>query len=420
MENLNARLLSLLFALMLGGFPSLVAQEEPVYEEENYDEYSEDEYYDNTYSEEEYYDDAAGLSEDFVRKSEFHIPSSPAFFLMGVTPEIVGRPGTVQDFKVDWRLKNYNIAPDLAIEGQPLWVLLYDRKGLDEYRKATPFMKTLSTMSLSFGTSKIDGINHFSYGMKINLARERDPVSDPELLRDMAREMAGMEEPLRAKLKVLREELDSTVNREERILIREQLFNTRSEIRQINRVQKERLIDLQQEYMRENWNSSSLDFAIGRVHTYNNAFDTLNIQAAGWGAWLSGAKGFGRRSMVSGIARFKQVGENTDLMLGLSYHFGGARFSFFTELIYESLENNSINGFSEDELFASNFSEDIGNGWIKFAPGLEAISQVTLTYGGNFRLSNGILLNFALRTRLDQNLKFKKLLPVANVTCLMR
>lgn len=418
MEILKSFSLLSFFILTIVG--TSVAQEEPVYEEENYDEYSEDEYYDNTYEEEDYYDDAADLSEEFVRNSEFHIPSSPSFFLMGVTPELVGRPGTVQDFKVDWRLKNYNIAPDLSIEGQPLWMLIYDRKGLDEYRKATPFMKTLSTLSLSFGNAKIDGINHFSYGMKINLARERDPVSDPELLRDMAREMAEMEEPLRAKLRTLREELDSTFNKEERILIREQLFNTRSEIRQVNRVQKQRLIDLQQEYMQENWNSSSLDFAIGRVHTYNNALDTLNVQSAGFGAWLSGAKGFGRRSLVSGIARFKRIGVNNDLMLGISYHFGGARFSFFGELVYESLKNLSENGFSEDELFASNFSEDIGGGWVKFAEGIESVSQVSLTYGGNFRLSNGILLNFALRTRLDQNLKFKKLLPVANVTCLMR
>ena len=88
------------------------------------------------------------LSEDLVRKSEFTIPSAPAFSLLGATPEMVTRPGTVQDFKVDWRIKNYNLAPDLALEMQPFWAFYYDRKGLDEYRKATPFMKTLSTLKL--------------------------------------------------------------------------------------------------------------------------------------------------------------------------------------------------------------------------------------------------------------------------------
>jgi len=43
-----------------------------------------------------------------------------------------------------------------------------------------------------------------------------------------------------------------------------------------------------------------------------------------------------------------------------------------------------------------------------------------MSYGGDFRLSNGILLNFALRTKLDERIKFKSLIPVANVTCLMR
>lgn len=51
---------------------------------------------------------------------------------------------------------------------------------------------------------------------------------------------------------------------------------------------------------------------------------------------------------------------------------------------------------------------------------IESISRITMSYGGDFRLSNGILLNFALRTKLDERIKFKSLIPVANVTCLMR
>ncbi len=381
---------------------------------------SEEDYYEDDYSGEEYYDDAADLSEDIVRKSEFMIPSTPAFSLLGVTPEQVTRPGTVQDFKVDWRLKNYNLAPDLALEAQPLWFLYFDRKGLDTYRKATPFVKTLSTLSLSFGTAKMDGLNHFAYGLKMNLYREKDPVSDPVLLQEMAVELAQMEEPIKLNLSQLRSELDSTENREDRILIREQIFDMKSQLSEVRRAQKLKLIETQQSYMQEHWNSDMVDVAFGKVSTYNNALDTLNIENAGYGFWINGAKGLGRNGLLTGILKMRQVGENRDFMVGASYRFGGARFSFYGELVYKSLQSLSENGFAEDELFAGKYSEDLGNGWAKFNEALVSVTQWDLTYGGDFRLSNGILLNFSLRTKLDQTLKFKKLLPVANVTCLMR
>ena len=389
-------------------------------QDEGYDE--NDEYYDESYDEyaDEYSDEAADLSSDIMRKSEFAIPSSPAFSLLGVTPEMVTRPGAVQDFKVDWRIKNYNLAPDLALEAQPLWALYFDRKGLDSYRKASPFLKTLSTFSTSFGTAKMDGLNHFTYAFKISLFRENDPLSDPLLLKEMSQELAQLEEPLKQDLNRLRNELDSAITREDRLILREQMFNTRTELKDIRRAQKLKLVDLQQDYMNENWNSGGVDVAFGKVSTFNNAADTLAVESAGWGFWINGAMGAGPNGLLTGIFKIRKIGNNNDYLLGASYRFGGYRFSFYGELIYESLQNLQQNGFSEDELFAAKYSEDLGNGWVQFADALESVSQLTFSYGGDFRLANGINLNFSLRTILDQKLTFKKLLPVANVTCLMR
>ncbi len=401
--------------LILFGFFSLVtliqAQEE--YAEEEY-------YYEQEYSGEEYMEEAATLSEEIIRNSEFAIPSAPAFTLLGATPEMVTRPGTVQDFKVDWRIKNYNLAPDLALEMQPFWALYYDRKGLEEYRNATPFMKTLSTLSLSIGTAKNDNINHFAYAFKINLFRQKDPVSDPVLLTEMAQELAEQQGPLKEYLKDLRAQLDTVSSKEERLMLREEIFNTRGEMASLQQAQKARLIEVQANYMAENWNSSGLDLAFGRVYTYANELDTLNIQNTGYAVWLNGALKAGHRGLVGGIFRIKKVGENQDFMTGVSYRFGGARFSFYGELAYESLRNFSASGFSDDELFASKYIKDLDNGWVMFNEPIESITRLTLTYGGDFRLSNGILLNFALRTKLDEKIKFKTLIPVANVTCLMR
>lgn len=375
---------------------------------------------DDYYGDQDYYQEAATASEDLVRNSEFYIPSTPAFSLLGVTPEMVTRPGVVQDFKVDWRIKNYNLAPDLALEAQPFWVLYYDRKGLDAYRKASPFMKKLSTLSLSFGTAKMDGLNHFAYSAKINLYREKDPVSDSDLIQKMALELAENEVPVKEKIDYLKSELDTASTRESRLLIREEIYRTREELNTMRRDVKRQLIDIQRDYMEENWNSDVVDFAIGRVSTFNNDQDTFNIEKAGVGFWLNGAKGIGRNGLLTGITKLKFIGENRDLMLGASYRFGGYRFSFYAELVYELLQNHSDNGFSEDELFAFKYDRDLGNGWAKFDEALVGISQWNMTYGGDFRLSSGILLSFSLRTRLDHDLKFKKLLPVANVTCLMR
>ncbi|MCB0688044.1 MAG: hypothetical protein KDC53_16015 [Saprospiraceae bacterium] len=379
-----------------------------------------DEYYDQDYSEDEYIDEASTISEDLVRKSEFAIPSAPAFSLLGATPELVSRAGSVQDFKVDWRIKNYNLAPDLALEAQPFWVLYYDRKGLDEYRKATPFMKTLSTLSVSFGTAKNDGVNHFAYALKMSLFRQKDPLSDPALLREMADELAQQQGPLKEYIKDLKAQMDTVSSREERMIIREEIFDTRGEIAALQREQKAELIQVQANYMAENWNSSGLDIAFGKVYTYANEFDTLNVQNAGYAMWLNGSLKAGHRGLVGGIVRLKKVGVNQDFMTGVSYRFGGARFSFYGEMVYESLRNFSDSGFSDEELFAAKYSRDLDNGWFMFNEPIESISRITMSYGGDFRLSNGILLNFALRTKLDERIKFKSLIPVANVTCLMR
>ena len=43
--------------------------------------------------------------EEAATETNFFIPSAPAFTMLGVTPELVTRPGFVREFKVDWRIK---------------------------------------------------------------------------------------------------------------------------------------------------------------------------------------------------------------------------------------------------------------------------------------------------------------------------
>jgi hypothetical protein len=47
-----------------------------------------------------------------VKNTEVSIPSAPAFAMLGVNPELVMRPADLRSFKVDWRIKNYNLEQD--------------------------------------------------------------------------------------------------------------------------------------------------------------------------------------------------------------------------------------------------------------------------------------------------------------------
>ena len=82
-----------------------------------------------------------------LKNSEVSIPSAPAFAMLGVNPEFVMRPSDLRSFKVDWRIKNYNLAPDLALEAQPLWHFYYKKRSFDEYLSSGMVAKKLSTLS---------------------------------------------------------------------------------------------------------------------------------------------------------------------------------------------------------------------------------------------------------------------------------
>lgn len=63
-----------------------------------------------------------GQEEGFVipKQTEFVIPPSPAYQMLDATSSLVNSTGTIRDFKVDWSFKTYRLAPNLAIEAQPV------------------------------------------------------------------------------------------------------------------------------------------------------------------------------------------------------------------------------------------------------------------------------------------------------------
>ena len=350
---------------------------------------------------------------------EMSIPSAPAFALLGVNPEMVTRPSDVKAFKVDWRIKNYKVAPDLALEAQPLWQLYYKHKGPKALLNMSPLEAVLSTTSFSLATAKIDNVNHLAWAVKMNLYKEKDPLRANLLLTEKQKKLNEKLHSIDLKidsLSKLQLEVDLVDPAAVQFEIQELIYSKK--ILTVSTMEK--LLEESNELINAHWNMDMIDAGFGRVYTYNNnAIDSINLRKAGYGVWVSGAKGIGKRSLLNSILKVNHVGINNDLYVGLAYRYGSSKFNFFTELIMSRKGNNPENGILEDDQFADLKSDDLGLGWYGFQSG-EMQTKWTLTYGGDFRISRNILLNFALRTNLNNKLKFQSFIPIANIVCLMK
>lgn len=349
------------------------------------------------------------------------IPSSPAFSVLGVNPELVTRPNDVKEFKVDWRIKNYKLAPDLAIEGQPLWWIKYRNKTPEQMQAMSNIERILSTTSVSLATAKIDNANHLAWALKFNVYKQYDPFRDKSLIE-------SRESTLADTLAQIVKEIEQLEIKRFEVTDQDTLKAITNEIKQKIKRQKDAIrenmsnyVTAYNEFIKNNWNMDMVDVAIGRVYKYDNAaIDSLNFQSAGYSLWVNASKGVGNHSLWTGILKMNKIGSNTNYMLGASYRFGNDKFNFFTELVRTKMNNVPENGFDQEEEFAGLRAVDLGSGWYRYEEGEQSYTNYTMTYGGDFKLSKNILLNFALRTELTSGLKFRSFLPIANIVCLMK
>lgn len=359
-----------------------------------------------------------------VKNAEISIPSAPAFAMLGVNPEMVMRPSDLKSFKVDWRIKNYNLAPDLALEAQPLWHFYYKKRSFEEYAAASRLTKKLSTLSLSAGTAKIDNINHASYSIKLNLYKKNDVINDTLLLKQLRSEHRNQLQNFNAQIDSLVILRYQTTDPKRKNEIDKELDVIRYEMKNIDEISRLKYRNIIDQYNGENWNSTMLDAAFGSVFTYDNAgIDSLKVKRAGYALWLNGCLKMGDNGLVSGLFRYTKIIDSSNKMFGLNFRYGSQRYNFYAEVVYEILGNyfdpNQELAFDENEYFAGKYIEDIGSGWLDFN-NTEAKTQYTMAYGGDFKLSRNILLNFALRTQFTSDIKLTRLLPVANIICLMK
>jgi hypothetical protein len=365
---------------------------------------------------------------------DFTIPAAPAYQLLDANASLVGRASVTRDFKVDWSLKSYRLAPNLALEMQPVWLLAYNKNNdVSRYRKAGYLLRTLSTLSASAGT--LDGndtTRFFSYALKLNLFRSLDPLLDDNLYTEY---QASYENSLKEQIKTLdslqieRKNLTSSPKRDS---LDTEILRRENELFQFRKLYRDQLKQKQDEYKARYWNASYVDVAWGRAFSFNpkltDKVDSLLLKNTGNGVWINASVGLGKRWLISSMFRTIQkegfvrttiidsltgVPQLTaqkknllDFATGLNIRYGSVRYSFFIEGFYtrskSALAILDLNGF------------DTGN------DAFVASERIVLAYGGDLRLGNNVLLNYGIRTTVDKRLSFRGMVPIASVTCLMK
>lgn len=378
-----------------------------------------------------------------LTSKELTIPENPVFDLMGVTPAQVTRMSDIKDFKVDWSFKSWKLNPNIAVEGQPVWELLYNRKNLHKYQQAGGFMRMLSTLDVSGGTIQSEtGDRRIGMAAKLTLYRQKDPL----LMKDYYTDIAAIADSERA---ILKEELNTLTQRADttkNIVLRHNLNNDILTITQriadINTREKDEIRNRAKLIISENWNASSLNIAVGKVFTYTtdssgNLKKLLLTRNTALGFWINGGIGIGRKVLLTGLIRSsyyeellqftlqdenngelsqaEAVAKNTLISTGANIRFGGSIFSFFTEFIYE---RKGIRTASQ--ALAKVFDAPNGKQVINSTVHWDVVQPYTITFGGDWRVSRNVLLSFGIRSVFNKNFKNTALVPVATVGCMMR
>lgn len=348
-------------------------------------------------------------SEEIAKSTEFTIPAAPAFVLLNTTPAQIVQPSNVRDFKIDWTLKTYRLSPNIALQAQPIWLLAFDKKPFKKYQQTSGFVKMLSTLDLSLGTIQSDQNSQLAVAAKLNLYRENDPLLDRQLLEKMDAELLTAQQEKQQEIRQLQKQLDTLLNPKDIKAIKERIETLKNEKTRLTKEQKEKLLTIRNDYLKENWNSSMIDFAFGKVFVYDKPeLDSLHINSAGFGLWLNGCKGFGKHYLLSSMVKYVTMKDtaslvSTNLVAGLNLRYGNEQYNFFGELLLDWT---------------------MGEFW-DFSTGQAIVLRrdepnLVLAYGGDFKAGRNVLINFGIRTVYTKNFVFKNFIPIANIVCMMR
>lgn len=379
-----------------------------------------------------------------VSPKEFSIPASPVFDLMGVTSSQINRTSDIKDFKVDWSFKSWKLNPNLAIQSQPVWELLYNRKDLSRYQGASRFMRRLASLDVSIGSVQDENNDRrIGFAAKLNLLKQKDPLMARELYGGISEKYNTEKDELLLQLKELQSRLDTTTDIMAKPAIRSQLRSTEEQLLTLNSRRNEEINSRAKVFVSENWNASSLDIAFGKVYSYKTdsagSLKSLRLnRSTGWGGWMNGSVGLGKKFLLSGLFRMswyeeeldflirntttgeelaqKAIADNTLYTMGANLRYGGSLYTFFIEFLYEKKGlKTPLEALNETFKVPGNEFEVVGS-TVKW----DVVHPNTISFGGDWRISRSVMLNYGMRCIFDSNWKFSSFIPVATVACMMR
>lgn len=380
---------------------------------------------------------------DRVTPKEFSIPASPVFDLMGVVPSQVTRLGDIKDFKVDWSFRSWRLSPNLAIQAQPIWEMLYHRKDLSKYQNASAFMRKLAALDVSFGTVQNEqNDRRLGFAVKANIIRGKDPLLVRDVFNDINENYVNQKQELEAQLIVLAEQLKEAGNEYQRFQVKQQIRSVEEQLRFIKSDQKAQIAERAKIIAAENWNVPSLDIAFGKIYTYatdeNGSLLSLRLNRnTAWGVWVNGGGGIGNNIYISGLFRAniyeeqlnfqlqdeetlqtidrQAVASNALYTIGANIRYGSPVYTFFAEFVYERKGvKTAVDALGK--VFTPLPGEVLVPGTVVW----DVVPPYSINAGGDWRVSRNVILNYGVRCIFNKEFKMQTFTPVVSVACMMR
>ena len=378
-----------------------------------------------------------------ISPKELTIPPSPVFDLMGVTSSQVNRTSDIKDFKVDWSFKSWKLSPNLAIQSQPFWEFFYNRKDLSKYQSAPGIMRKLSSLDVSIGTVQDENDDRrIGYAIKVNLFKQKDPLMAGDLYAGISEKFSAERRDLETQLAELKTRLDTTIDILSKPNLRTQILSTEEQLMTLNSRRMSEINTRAKVFVSENWNASSLDVAFGSVYSYKTdsagSLKSLRLNRnTGYGGWVNGNLGIGRKILLTGLFRAswyeeeldfllrdelsgeeistKAIADNTLYSAGVNLRYGGSLFTFFMEFLYEG-KGLKTAAEALNDVFKAPGNFQVVSSSVKW----DVVHPNTVSIGGDWRIGRNVILNYGMRCLFDGNWKFKTFTPIATVSCMMR
>lgn len=374
--------------------------------------------------------------------TEFSIPASPVFDLMGVTPSQVVRSNDIKDFKVDWAFKSWSLSPNIALQSQPFWEILYNRRDIKYYQKAPSWKRKLASLDVSAGTVlDQNGDRRIGLAAKMTLYKEKDPLLEKDYYKDIEKSIQEEKKTLENELKSLKKQLDTTSNLLVKPSLRKQIENLEVELLSFNAKRQSMINERALVIISEYWNASWIDIGFGKINSYvtdsAGSLSSLRInRSTASGIWINAGRGLGKSFLLSGLVRWHGYDEqvnfnllslnntfldttavagNNIVTLGLNLRYGTVYNTFFAEVIYEKRSlKTPFEAIKEVFITPDNFQI------VQETVNWTVVHPYRLNMGGDWRISKNLSLNFSMQTVFDTDFKLRTFLPVVAISCMMR